>query len=99
MGPMLKKTFLQNNSSDSMMRLMAIMVVNTARIVAIIPTVALAFALIWKVLNKEEIESLTGIISAILGGSAGIIGTLLFPAFGGKVGQKFAEKKEDEVKK
>lgn len=92
----MKGLFLKTNSDDSMMRLMSFRVVNTARIIAIIPILALSFVLIWRVINKEEIESLTGVISVILGGTAGIIGTLLVPAFGGKVGQKFAEKKEEE---
>lgn len=37
------------------------------------------------------------LIGAALGGFAGIIGAFLVPAFGGKVGQKFAEIEKPEI--
>lgn len=95
----MKASFYKNNSDDSMMRKMSIRIVTTASFVSVLVTVAVVFALIWQIVNKQEINSLIGVISGLLGGSAGIIGTLLIPAFGGKVGQKFAEKKDQELKK
>ena len=85
------KSFLQSGTPDSMMRLLANKSVSTACFIAVAAPVAMFIALMTRILQGKEIESLIGVISAFLGGIAAILGTLLVSAFGGKVGQKFAE--------
>ena len=77
------KDYLRGDTNQSSMRLMAFLVVVTACIVALGAVGGFVLAIIR---DKDA-----GIIGALLGGCAGLVGALLVPAFGGKALQTFAE--------
>lgn len=81
------ESFLKVGTDDSLMRLMSIRAVNTACFVAIMAILGVVSGLILGILSNRDLTVITSIIGALLGGAAGMIGTLLVPAFGGKVAQ------------
>ena len=77
----------EKDKINSSMRIAFLMVVITACMVAL----GAVAGLILSIVLHQELTA----IGSILGGLAGIIGSLLVPAFGGKSLQKFAEGNQD----
>lgn len=79
----MKRTFLQGSGKDSMMRLGFFIIILAGGITAL---GAVAGYLIGIIIGSNMLE-----IGTAIGGLAGLVGTLLVPAFGGKAYQARGE--------
>jgi hypothetical protein len=81
------REYLSKDGKQSSMRLMAVRISNTAAFIAIVVVVGCVIGLLLCVYFNRGFSKIAEIIRNLLGGTAGIIGTLLIPAFGGKAAQ------------
>ena len=86
--------YLRSDTKQSSMRLMAIRAVNTACFIAVVAVLGAVSGVIVAIALDRGLSVISGIVGGLLGGSAGIVGTLLVPAFAGKSSQSFAETKK-----
>ena len=91
------KEFLKVGTQQSSMRLMSMRAVNTACFVSVFAIVGAVTSLILCVTCNKDLVAIGAVIGALLGGTAGIVGTLLLPAFGGKAAQsKFEQENQNK---
>lgn len=79
--------YLTKDGKQSSMRLMAVRISTTAAFISIVVVIGCVIGLLMCVYFNRGFSKISEIIKSLLGGTAGIIGTLLIPAFGGKAAQ------------
>lgn len=91
--------FLKSDSKQSSTRLMLVRLTNTAIFVAIITALGGVFGFISGIILNRDLALLGSALGGLAGLSAGLVGTLLVPSFGAKVGQSFSENNKSIDKK